>query len=861
MRRWFRGVSHQFLDSRAFWRVRELLQRVHFSLEAGVFALKHKARNAFLRLPLFFQVVRESFPSIAISTCIVIVVLVLRRFYPMVEILSDIDPELQSTYDSFFAVIVAVTGIVLSLHFTNITTVIGSLYARMPEQIRDMLVKERAGNLYTRSLIWLTIMSIAILVLAIWLQIRSVCFALIAGITAMIWLPSFVWLTNLTFRFYDPTLFAEELRWQMTRWTQYATATARGFRWQKAPFQAHYQKQVQKLLAGLRALVSVCHEEDPLRIEPLAILAYRLIRFLVWYVPQKRAIPFESHWYRPTPQHQDWYLAQDYAVRLATQTRTELEPKEIPDQHWLEKEITSLETDSLSRCLRDGRLHVALRILGGMRLLFNALGQEWDLRYADSLLSRLSRETLNFLSGASAEESVTDVRDGTPERLALVESVGHLPIALLLGFAKDVDELERKAVLTRVDSVAWRRARAIFNLELPAVVLERLAYIQRRLLFEIKAEGRTVSPAWYIKQLALQPLAEALVACVEVLSDLPRSLYIPYAEKMIRRDSPLAAGILLSQGLEFCNKARFHFARMEGLAGQLEEAHAMDSLRWPAWQWDETGAELDHLERELVILFAKSIPQLAETNADESKPDYLGKAVHLAGEFCLDALASCDHVLWGQLFPLYSSGVIAVRERIRDKTTRWDSCQASTVVSEPLIDLCELSGYAYLFAEMHGRPELWDLCRTCWESLFREYPDIGEVVAATIAHHQSVFFITPRSTLRTQWKMRVERELRTMPRKPRSLRASGGIASILDLQQIIDHPSPLVRMMGGTRPDYLGTPYDGLDIFVDLYLKDKLAAEGIQLRWRHNLLESLRMWQEDKGSASDSQQHHEGETQ
>jgi len=62
-----------------------------------------------------------------------------------------------------------------------------------------------------------------------------------------------------------------------------------------------------------------------------------------------------------------------------------------------------------------------------------------------------------------------------------------------------------------------------------------------------------------------------------------------------------------------------------------------------------------------------------------------------------------------------------------------------------------------------------------------------------------------------------------------------------------------VRVMGGTRSDHIRFMYDGLDIFVDLYLKEKPGAQDLDFGRGHRLLDELERWRKKEELDSASQ--------
>jgi hypothetical protein len=58
--------------------------------------------------------------------------------------------------------------------------------------------------------------------------------------------------------------------------------------------------------------------------------------------------------------------------------------------------------------------------------------------------------------------------------------------------------------------------------------------------------------------------------------------------------------------------------------------------------------------------------------------------------------------------------------------------------------------------------------------------------------------------------------------------------------------------MGGTESHSILSPYDGLDIFVGLYLKEKPEAQTMDFGGHEHLLESLERWKRREETESTS---------
>ena len=68
-----------------------------------------------------------------------------------------------SDYGTLLAAVIGVGGVFIGLYYAAISAVCGAIYARVPNNIRDLLAQEQVGNAYMRSLAVLTSLAVCLL--------------------------------------------------------------------------------------------------------------------------------------------------------------------------------------------------------------------------------------------------------------------------------------------------------------------------------------------------------------------------------------------------------------------------------------------------------------------------------------------------------------------------------------------------------------------------------------------------------------------------------------------------------------------------------------------------------------------------
>ena len=156
------------------------------------------------------------------------------------------------------------------------------------------------------------------------------------------------------------------------------------------------------------------------------------------------------------------------------------------------------------------------------------------------------------------------------------------------------------------------------------------------------------------------------------------------------------------------------------------------------------------------------------------------------------------------------------------------------MLAAPLLDLIDISGYVYLLSDYHDVPLLKDPIVKQWDTYLSEGAEnqrLQLLATAVVLTEESTFEIAHRGTLRSSWKLNIQRLLRDVQ-----------CEEILDpyRRTIPIHKSPLVRVFVKHLDSLF---YDGIDIFIAKYIRQREDGENLDFGWkrRGNLEEELRI--------------------
>lgn len=826
----FLKLSLRYSFYQPYWKTRFNILRSIFNIRNEVFKGRTSLFNSIQDARIFWSLFKTVFLSLIIALLSVVTI----NF--LIPITIQVNKENISTFDNLMIVITGVTGVFLGFYMSNLNTVIGNSYAKLPNRIRQLIIDEKAGNLSLRFVVFLNTLALLTLSIAIIWNIRSILSVYFLSVLSAFSIFVMSFLLRRIFLFIDPTSFINFLISDFWKWFNFSTN--RGFLWKDPSFQNHYHSQASKTMKDLRVLFDLALNSPELQSESLHTVIIYLNVLHENYAKKKALLPTDSRWFSLLPKHKDWYLADSHELNLATNTRILLQPSLKPDIDWVEKILLQTNYDALSASNINNKEDLNSTIFEGINDVILIYGQNWFAKQANEIIEQVKSIAIKQINSSDEDQYLE-------QKILFVDYLGSYPITMFLGFSKKISTINIEHLFTEIENMDWINPGRIYNLGLPYPVLERLEYIQKRLEFERKTEGHIVSSAWYITLLISQSLAFSVEIQLKVFFSLLENHYIQLAKLLIQKEQFILSIQILSRGLEFTNKITYHLGNVQRTTDSFSKYKFVKTLPWPAIDWEEYRKELIGQNNELLFLLSQCIPKYPKKLFSEDFPDYLGLAVHTSGEALFDALDNNNHTLFEKIFPNYFLGILEIHDRLLNRNPLWTPREKLAALSEPFLDLIDLSGYAYIYSEYHQNSMFWKACKDLWDR-FLSSVDTERILnqfASEIYHSKHLFAITARSLTRTNWEIRLNGSLSKFPRKIKWVHSFHAL-------NILEHPSRLIRVLGGT-DDFRFNYYHAADIFIDLYLKTFPKVDGLDFGNRTDLRDALHRWEQNEQPIQD----------
>ena len=373
----------------------------------------------------------------------------------------------------------------------------------------------------------------------------------------------------------------------------------------------------------------------------------------------------------------------------------------------------------------------------------------------------------------------------------------------------------------RIRQITWKSGKAIYKAGFAAHVLKQLEWLRPRLEFEERVEGRVISPLWYLQELITQAEAENHAAAMICFHNEACKLYERWIKTAISSQHPWLAATIMSREAEYWHKLGYHSNAMDQLWSNLNSDRRLKDIPWPGLDTAELIRTKAQRETKLLKLMSSQSVLPSLVARPDSFPDFAGQFLHTIGETVLSAMCGNDCDTVELLFKHYFCGSFLQYDRLRpqDVESDWQRQTDIKIAVAPLMDLMDISGYAYLLSDYHDTPRLQELIANTWdEYLKQDAANRIQFLAEAVSLTESAFEIAHRGVNRTRWQQILEQRLKNVERREVAWDIDGPFRNF---DSDIKHKSPLVRIFARDIPMTL---YDGIDVFLSKYIRQR--SEG-----------------------------------
>lgn len=719
-----------------------------------------------------------------------------------------------------FSTTAQICGVFLGLYFAAISSIAATVYADVPGDVRLVLIREKVGNIYIRTVAFLgatVLILLSLLAAHVHVGLLNILFVGVLGTLSVL---AFVTLGLRAFNFFSPDTLVGYLISDAIPLIDSVQRGSLGTRSRAIPY--NYQRLTEDRLDTLDSVILLSSSRTSVTARSLLQIVRSIIHLLYFYTMRKANISSDSLWFKQRVEHQDWLTSSHSAVDMALRTDTAIQANTVPDRMWFERKVHGTLKIALEGLITRGDVTRTLEGLSAIHDIIRRLGRELATDVALELISVVHSSIDSYLAEVrSGEETVL--------ALALADIEASLSMQLVLGMS---DRLRSLDATTFVHDACQIDPLKPLKRPWPRQVLDQREYLVRKIANERLIERRRVTADWYLSQLVALGMTRYYAAVtpqlLRELGRLPRQ-----AELALDRGQTLVCAQLVQRGIECCRKFANHIDEFRMSLERISSLRRAQDIPWAETDWAAAQRHVSDTRNDLLELLAKVAVLTAKVETGGDIPDFFGSAYSFLAEECVRAVVG-EGAAFDKLFPAFFSSSLLAHERLSQKLRVHDRTTQIVFSTETIEDLLEVSGYALLLSEL-GIPQHWTSVKSLWDTYLhrRDRDQFFEFLFAVISLRDSIFALKPRDIRRTAWQMTFQNYLADLGLGPdRS-------ASPFDLGEgnTFEGSSPLVRAAIRAR-----ISLDANGAFVGGYLMTWPEAQALELPQRiRQFLEALQL--------------------
>ena len=285
-------------------------------------------------------------------------------------------------------------------------------------------------------------------------------------------------------------------------------------------------------------------------------------------------------------------------ITIALNTQTPLQHEVQKDRNWLEGELMPLVERGTMALLSRGDGVSVYECLTQLSNLVGYLANQLDTTNLGAIQALAQKVVNQRLPGS---EPGRRTGQAALEDLGLVDNLGMVPIAAILGVQRWAEEFKLDGFFKRVGEIRWSKRKSAYKSGLPYGALENLESLQRSLSFEIAVEGRRVSPDWYVGEIILLGVMRKLHPCIDQIIKTLDDTFLGFGQSFFAEKHYRESSTIAGRGLEFLSKLGSHLPLVKKVVDEVYGCRRVEGLKWPELNFPPTPRKCGSRERVWLI--------------------------------------------------------------------------------------------------------------------------------------------------------------------------------------------------------------------------------------------------------------------
>lgn len=651
-----------------------------------------------------------------------------------------------------------VTGVILGLYSSNISSIYSTRYASAPKKISiafqyDWLTM-KGLNFITNFIIFGIIIMVKLL-LGYNVGLLSGSFLIFLSLLVVI---SFGITGNRIYQLSDVFRVADDTYIFLKR---IVTQLKREIYISDANYQNHFMKIASDKIELLKAIQKYGCNPELADTSPVLEFMCSNLALMEQYWLIKGNLIKDSFWFKRKGIYQQWHFANSTEASMALKSKTVLKPKEKPDNHWLEDELMSMNHSCINYLIKNNDFGTLYNYFDILRSICKSAIVNKEANYYIKEIDWLKTTIQSSEANINSDENLVFT--------GLVELISLLYLDIIMESSKyfknfDIDGVF-KSVINGIDTGKP------FN-SISAIRGREYTDFYKKKLIEVQVEGYRLTPDWLVKQY----IAKDEFIYVNSLFDVVRE-GIDHAyslgEFFIDNEMYYEACILFTRFYEYESKLSYFYEMANKAQNVLNKYHRDNEEKW-----DNSRLEL---VKEKFLDYKKEIPEklircssyFAIKNWDrrEEYPDFLGESYNHIAEDTVQSIVNNDIDQFEKAYNNLTRIILLYQEYIRSDFIKNKDLyrieHAFYAFTSPIVEWAQIGGLGILWGEFFNNEKWCNSVKNASKIIFdiekseEEAKSLASQMIEFVTQREKfIFSIGNRGILKTSWNLSVQNAIK-----------------------------------------------------------------------------------------------------
>lgn len=708
---------------------------------------------------------------------------------------NDRDPVIQ-----LLTIIASVTGVILALFYPVLATIASTAYAKVHANVRNLLLSEKETQGYLRRLTYLTAFALIVLLFTsfgynpgnlIITYLLFYCLIVLFGI-----LKIGLGVYNLL----EPASLITLINDKLT--TSINEVTSKAPYYHDPAFQKFYRQEASKQISNLELITNL---SDSRGVQDFSFLKCNQYSFEVlnYYLRIKASIPRNSEWFPLLNIHKSYFESDMTERGLSKNTSTYIRPSQEKNNLWFEEMVIETTTNAVDKVVSSGRYDLLAQSMTHSKGTIEILGHQFNTDVAEKLLTSFRQNLESLTKEIKAKDKLSDYSDWRAE-LESIEVFAYSVFAFQYGFLQSIENFNAAKFNVEYMKINWQEGSSIYKTTFNSELYSTLDRFVENHLNEIEVEGKRVTPDWYYMQ---SLCAEYLISISKKLPatiEFTNKYLVEITKELDRNGMSLVASFSSHIGLEVVRKLRFRLNEVRETLKTLDVFEkSKGEFNWSTPDYKKLEKSLLNYEKDFFEITHKNIFPISKLIWSNKFPDIFAHSYSIVSRYLNRCFEENDKQLFIEVFPLFLSAAIKAFENNNRNFKHYN--MPENISYQSLVDLMEISGYAYLYSEIHNDRKYWEVTKESWNIGFTASEQNIMILVAYYRHYKSYLHGTGINFTEHSEREKTYREL----------------AKHIDRNTIAD---PLVKMFIPDR-SFGSLYYNTAELFLEMYIFTFIEAK------------------------------------